>query len=284
MGKFILSPFTPLFFINRKSDGIESDYMQIFSINDRILIQIIETGTDGSMFRKTNGDYISIETSGEILCNIEWNRWIMNDNTIIWFAELCFNPGIFSVTLSGFGKSEPFQVTDDEKILCGTTLIQYTSKSNRYRNDVVFFVDGMQYYFSWRVPGGFKDSGWTFSAESNQFLTQGSDIVQLSGSDSTQKVFTLGYSEGIPIWYGELLNRILTCTHVYFDGKRYSRKDTSVPEVNQQLEGINAFVFTQLLQHATSIDAQLEDSNHIILREIQDGLYRISESAKFRTI
>lgn len=284
MSRYMLSPFTPLFFVSRKSDGIDCDYIQVYSVHDRILIQIIEISEDNNLDRLVNSDYISVEPSGEKLCNIEWKQWKMNASTTIWFAELSFNPGIFSVVLAGYGKSEPFIVTEDEKILSGTTLIQYTSKSNRYRNDVVFFIDGMQYYFSWRVPGGFKDSGWSFSAESNQFLTQYSDIVQLSGKESTQKVFTLGHSEGVPIWYGELLNRILTCSHVYFDGERYSRKDTSAPEVNQQLEGINAFVFTQLMQKAICIDPLFEDRSHIILRELLDGQYRISESSKIRTI
>ena len=283
MSRFMLSPFTPLFFVTRKSAGIDCEYMQVYSTNDRILLQLIETDA-GNIQRLANVDYISIEPSGEKLCNIAWKTWKMNETTRIWFAELSFNPGVFSVTLAGYGKSEPFFVTGDEKMLSATTLIQYTSKSNKYRNDVVFFIDGMQYYFYWRVPGGFKDSGWTFSAESNQFLTQYADIIQLSGSESTQKVFTLGHSEGVPIWYGEMLNRILTCTHVYFDGDRYSRKDTSAPEVNQQIEGVNAFVFTQLLQKAVNISPKYAESNHIILRDILNGQYRVSESSKLRMI
>ena len=143
-------------------------------------------------------------------------------------------------------------------------------KNNRQRKDAVFFIDGMQRFFDFRVPGGFKDSNWAFSVEGEQFVTDDADIVQLYGLESTQKKFTLGNSDGCPIWFAELLNRLLCCTYVYFDGERYARKDTAVPEMTVLLDGVNSFVFTQNLQKVVNIDPNLTLEHQAIMRRVDD--------------
>jgi len=147
-------------------------------------------------------------------------------------------------------------------------------KNNRQRNDAVFFIDKMQYFFDWRVHGGFKDSNWTFGVESDQFVTAHSDISQLFGLESTQKKFTLGGSMGVPVWFGEMLNRVLVCSHVYFDGVKYTRKESNTPEMNVQLEGVNSFVFTQMLQQSVNLDPVIEERNHLIMRRVNNTDYR----------
>ena len=147
--------------------------------------------------------------------------------------------------------------------------------NNRQRKDAVFFIDGMQRFFDFRVPGGFKDSNWSFGVESEQFTTAESDIVQLYGLESTQKKFTLGLSDGCPIWFGELLNRLLTCTYVYFDGQRYARKDASVPEITSLLDGVNGFVFSVQLQKVANIDPTLTMQHQAIMRRVMDENYRL---------
>ncbi|MEZ3465311.1 MAG: hypothetical protein K1V93_03025, partial [Muribaculum intestinale] len=166
----------------------------------------------------------------------------------------------------------PFQMLDTDK----TTLIQYSMNNNRHRKDAVFFIDGMQRFFDFRVPGGFKDSNWTFAVEGEQFITDESDIVQLYGLDSTQKKFTLGNSEGCPIWFAELLNRLLCCTYVYFDGERYARKDNSAPETTILQEGINSFVFSQNLQKVINIDPVLTMQHQAIMRRVDNSDYRLA--------
>ena len=268
----IVSPFTPLFFIDRKADGIESDYIQTFATTDQILLQLI-----GSHEPSVSAQ-IKIEPAGETLCDIEFNEWEINASSCLWFTTISLSPGLYSVVIDGIGKSEVFNVTDDPHILDKTTLIQYSMHNNRQRDDSVFFIDMMQYFFDFRVPGGFKDSGWSFAVENEQFITDRSDIVQLFALDSVQRKFTLGTSRGCPVWYAELLNRLLCCTYVYFDGVRYARKDTSVPEMTVQLDGVNSFVFTQNLQQVKTIDPFIEKNNQAIIRRVDNDNYRAVSS------
>lgn len=266
----LISPFTPLFFIDRKSDGIKSKYTQVFSPKDQILLEVI---CDSS---EETGDWILYTEPGHILLEyIDYTYWSMNGDIDIRFAVLSPSPGLYSVEIDG-KTSEIFRVTDNPLILDNTTLIQYSMKDNRQRNDGVFFIDGMQRFFDFRVPGGFKDSNWSFAVESEQFVTPSADIVQLYGLDSTQKKFTLGNSEGCPVWFAELLNRILCCTYVYFDGERYARKDASAPETTVLLEGVNSFVFTQNLQKVVNIDPTLTLRHQALMRRIDNTDYRLA--------
>ena len=257
---FIISPFTPLFFIDRKSDGLDSKYVQVFSTTDKILVELIcDSGEE-------EGDWVLYSEPGHVpIDHPNWQYWDINDDTELHFAVLSPSPGLYSLSIGNL-TSEVFRVTDDPLILKNTTLIQYSMKDNRQRTDGVFFINRMQYFFDFRVPGGFKDSNWSFAVEGEQFTTPQADIVQLYGLDSTQKKFTLGNSEGCPIWFGELLNRLLCCSYVYFDGERYVRKDTSAPEVTVVQEGMNSFVFSQNVQKVVNIDPKLTLAHQAVFR------------------
>lgn len=274
----IVSPFTPLFFINRKADGIDSEYIQTFATTDQILLQLIGGRNDTVVAQ------IISEPDGAVLHQIQFNQWDINDTVTLRFTTISLSTGYYSVNIMGVGRSEVFRVTDDPLILDKTTLIQYSMRNNRQRQDAVFFIDGMQYFFDFRVPGGFKDSNWTFNVESEQFVTQYADISQLFGLESTQKRFTLGGSMGVPVWFGEMLNRILICSHVYFDGVKYSRKEANVPELTVQLEGVNSFVFNQTLQQSTNLDPVIEQRNHAAMRRVDDTNYRATSSSINRLI
>lgn len=274
----IVSPFTPLFFINRKADGIDSEYIQTFSTTDQIFLEVLAApGT--SIHANVNNEETDFP-----LYTIKFNTWNINSSTTLYFTTISLSPGIYSVSIFGYGRSEIFMVTDDARILDKTTLIQYSMNNNRQRTDAVFFIDGMQYYFDFRVPGGFKDSNWTFGVESEQFVTQLADISQLYGLESTQKRFTLGGSMGVPVWFGEMLNRILVCSHVYFDGVKYSRKESNVPEISVQLDGVNSFVFNQTLQQSVNLDPVIEQNNHAAMRRIDSDNYRSISSTTNRII
>lgn len=263
-----VSPFTPLFFVNHRTDGIASDYVQTFATTDRILLQLIgEPGWNGTA-------KVYMEPCHEELYEIVFNTWAVNDETILLFHTMALSPGLYSVEISDIGSSTIFRVTDDARVLDKTTLIQYSMHNNRQRTDAIFYIDGMQHFFDFRVPGGFKESGWAFEVDTEQFSTDAADIMSLYAIDSIQQTFTLGTSRGCPIWFGALLNRLLCCTYVYFDGVRYARKDASVPEVNQQLDGVNSFVFTQTLQRVVNLDPNIEQSNHVAMRRIDSGEYR----------
>lgn len=281
-----ISPFTPLFFIDRKADGVESDYIQTFAPSDRILLQIFGPRSFPSCVS------VYSEPGHRRLFTASMTGWEINANLQIKFGVISLNPGYYSIGIresnvpdgADHFKSEMFRVTDDPAILSRTTLIQYSMNNNRQRNDAMFFINGMQYFFDFRVHGGFKDSNWTFGVENEQFVTPYADISQLYGLESTQKRFTMGGGSGVPVWYGEMLNRILVCSHVYFDGVKYSRKESNVPEMTVQLDGLNSFVFNQTLQQSTNLDPLIEENNRILLRRIDNTYYRSTSENSNRII
>lgn len=273
----ILSPFTPLFFPSAKADGIESPYVQTFSPSDRIYIELIGP-------KIWMGEATVIQLDRDYSFQISFNTWDITDSVRLRFAALSLSPGFYQVSINEIGRSAVFRVTTDADILDNTTLIQYSNKDNRARQDVVTWIDGMQHFFDFRVPGGFKDGNWTFEVESEQFVTEDSDIIQLYGLESTQKKFTLGTSEGCPVWFAELLNRLLTCDYVYFDGVRYARKESGVPESTSVQEGINSFVFTQNLQRVANIDPRLTLEHQAIMRRVDSPSYRAIDETNNRLI
>ena len=152
----IISPFTPLFFPEIKVDGIDSRYIQTFATSDEILVEVIGLASEG-----TPTASIICEPSQDVLCNIQFSQWDINANDRLFFATLNLSPGLYSVQI-GDKRSTIFRITDNEAVLEKTTLIQYSMANNRQRKDAVFFIDGMQRFFDFRVPGGFKDSNWSF--------------------------------------------------------------------------------------------------------------------------
>lgn len=270
----ILSPFCPIFFQPRKGrNGVPSRYVQTFAPSDMIQLQLI--GVTGET-APTTKVYNACDDSE--LYAIVWSQWQMNTDDLLYFATIRgLSNGYYYIHMEGVGISETFKVTDNELELQQTTLIQYRYKDNRQRDDAVFVIDRMPTFFDFRVPGGFKDGGWSFGVENEQFVTDVADIVELYGMDSTSKTFTMGEGDGVPIWFGELLNRLLTCSYVYFDGVRYARKEANVPEVTAQDELLNSFIITQVVQKVTQLDPEIETANHVALRRVDSTYYREAE-------
>ena len=244
-----ISPFTPLFF-NPSDDlfGIRSKYIQKFAPTDQIFIEIIAFSEKdepvGSVVNTITGTRISKT----------WNSWKMNDSIVLYYCVVTgLANGYYEFELNG-KSSELFEVTDDERKLSRTTLIQYSMRDNKQRTDCVFIIEGKQYLFDFRVPGGFKDSGWGFGVTNEQFVSTEEDVFDLYSSENTIKTFTLGNAEGCPVWYAELLNRIMSCSYVFFNGKRFVRNESSVPEMNQISETVNSYVFTLSLMTVQNTD------------------------------
>lgn len=266
-----ISPFTPLHFPDaNESDGLQSRHVQIWSQTDQILVQIIAT---------TNENMPAVELkdahSGTTLSQISCQQWQMNANKKVYFFTLQgLSVGHYKIYIYDYvGQSlqvtsDEFRVTDDAIALSKTTLIQYRFKDNKQREDVVSIIDLMTYFFDFRVPGGFKDSGWAFGVSNEQFTTQREDLIELFANDYITKTFTLGNAIGVPVWYGEMLNRLLTCSYVYFNGDRYVRNETEVPNINVLVEGLDSFVFTQILRKAQVIDPTIEELNQISIRRV----------------
>ncbi len=159
----IVSPFTPIFFDDFKSDGIESRYIQVFAPSDRILLECLCSPDEDF------GLLIDGTTDGgtEISVPLKHSSWTLADGTELRFIVITgLNSGCYRLRFTATGQySHYFRITDDPLELSKTTLIQYSMKDNKQRQDAVFIIDGMRHFFDFRVPGGFKDSGWTSMQE-----------------------------------------------------------------------------------------------------------------------
>lgn len=265
---YIVSPFTPLFF-SPSSDvsGCKSRYTQVFAPTDQILIEVIVRAES----RAITGKIISVCDNLEM--DIEWNVWSMNDSDKLYYYVITgLEDGYYMVNVND-SNSEPFRITSDESVLKNTTLIQYSSKDNKDRQDVIFWVSEQQMFFDWRVHGGFKDSNWSFGVDNEQFTNSENDLSEIYSRHYTMKTFTLGGNIGCPIWYGEHLNRILSCTYVYFNGKRYIRSESNVPEINQVIDDVRSYVFNQILREIQFVD-YTESENMLKIRRVQDNNMR----------
>lgn len=265
---YIVSPFTPLFF-SPSSDvsGCKSRYTQVFAPTDQILIEVIVRAES----RAITGKIISVCDNSEM--DIEWNVWSMNDSDKLYYYVITgLEDGYYIVNVND-SNSEPFRITSDESVLKNTTLIQYSSKDNKDRQDVIFWVSEQQMFFDWRVHGGFKDSNWSFGVDNEQFTNSENDLSEIYSRHYTMKTFTLGGNIGCPIWYGEHLNRILSCTYVYFNGKRYIRSESNVPEINQVIDDVRSYVFNQILREIQFVD-YTESENMLKIRRVQDNNMR----------
>lgn len=247
-----ISPFTPLFFVNRRADGIDSEYIQTFSTSDEILIEVICAQNE------TPVGQIFSEPGHTLKGSIQFSRNNPKPGVSLCYSYLSLEEGCYSV---GFGEriSEPFLITNDDAVLKKTILLQYSPADNKSRRDVMAFAGETRLFFTLRLPGGFKDSGLSFSVDNEQFVTDSADIIELYSLESMQKKLTIGTSSGVPIWIAQMINRILTCKYLYIDGQRHARYESSVPEIEQVLEGINSFVITQMLQEVRYIEPKISD-------------------------
>lgn len=275
-----ISPFTPIFF-TPSSDfhGPSSVTRQVFADTDNILLEVIATGDNQSL-----PDLLirNLDTLDEY--TYSWRTWVMNAETILYFIELHgMDNGLYEAVI-GDRVSEPFIVTSDEDLLRDTVLLQYSNKDNRQRNDVVFWIDSMQRFFDFRVPGGFKDDNWSFVVSNEQFVTSDNDKIDLFAQEGTVKTLTVGNSDGCPVWFAELVNRLLCCNFVYVDGVRYTRNESEVPEMTAEVEGLKSYIFKLGLQRVVNLDPYIEESNLLAARRVEDDIYRIVPTNETRII
>lgn len=245
----IISPFSSLFFLGIiKHDGVDSPSMQYFSTADTITIEVIRTSEEPSAL-------CALFDAGTLnkAYDITSETIAIGSNIVDIYKMSNLAVGYYYAVV-GDNISEPFFITDSKRLIDKSVLIEYSPVNNSVRNDVVSLAGSKRVVFAIRMPGGFKDSGWNFSVDNEQFITSMADIVELYGMESTQQSLTVGFSQGVPIWFGQMLNRILTCKYVYIDGKRYARFESSVPEKEQTLDGVNSFVFTQKLQRINYLE------------------------------
>ncbi len=265
-----ISPFTPIFFApSSDCHGPASVTRQLFADTDHILFEVIGTGDNEALPPLV---IRNLDTLDEY--SYQWLTWAMNEDTTLHFFELHgMDSGLYDAII-GDRVSEPFIVTSDADLLSDTVLLQYSNRDNRQRSDVVFWIDCMQRFFDFRVPGGFKDDNWSFIVNNEQFVTSDNDKIDLFSQEGTVKMLTVGNSDGCPVWFADLLNRLLCCNYVYVDGVRYSRNESEVPEMTAEVEGLKSYIFKQGLQRVVNLDPYIEENNLIVMRRVEDDIYR----------
>lgn len=267
-----ISPFTPLFFSpSDELSGRYSRYTQIFAQTDRILVEVLaDTGEEAPTIKVNN---LVLEYTDTIVPN----KWEVNADTTLYFIVLSgLSDGYYTININEH-ESEEFVVTSNEEELAKTTLIQYANVDNTRRDDVLFEIARMRYFFDYRVHGGFKDSGWSFGCNSEQFTTQHMDIVSIYAREFTTRKLTIGTQHGVQVWHAEHLNRLLTCEYVYVNGIRYARKDSNTPELSEVIEGSRSFVINQLLQKVAHLEPTIEKiNNQLIARTVNTDQYRVT--------
>lgn len=264
-----ISPFCPIFFAPTKDKyGVKSRYIQTFAPSDKILFEVVASITDVA----PAFGYKNLITGNELSHNLK--SWQVGEDRILYWGIISeLEDGLYKVLFDG-KESKPFYITKNEQILSDTVLIQYSMIDNLQRTDTVFWIDDVQHFFDFRAPGGFKDDNWSFGVENEQFITPEHDALEVFGFETTTNSFTLGHNLGCPVWFAELLNRILCCHYVYFDGVRYTRHESSTPEMNIEVEGVRSYIFTQALQRVRFLDPTIEETNQFRIRRIVDDIYR----------
>jgi hypothetical protein len=275
-----ISPFTPLCFEPYVSDGLPSRYVQLWAPTDHILVQVLADSEDG----EPDAELVNAVT-GDTIDTISWQSWQMNTDKVLYFCDLSgLSVGYYKLVIEET-ESDVFRVTDDTALLARTSLLQYRFKDNKQRDDVVSVIDGVPHFFDFRVPGGFKDSGWGFGVTNEQFATQHADLVELYARDYITKTFSLGGPEGVPVWYGALLNRLLTCSYIYIDGERYTRNESETPAMQTLVEGVDSFVFTQVLRRVSGdMEEAANQGNHVMLRRVSGSNVRIVDNSNLLII
>ncbi len=259
-----ISPFSSLFFPGaRKAYGRECDFTQFFSAFDTITIQVIRTSDEARelclltrLDDAVEGEANEVENPGG-LSQFGGNLIIpetypVGANTKVDMYTISnLYAGFYQVTI-GEMTSEPFEVTSDG--IDASVKIEYSPAGNSARKDVVPVLGEERVFFTVRFPGGFKPDGYDFSIDNEQFTSQTSDIVELYSRESMQETLTIGWGRGVPIWFGQMLNRLLTCKYVYIDGFRYARFESSVPEKQQTGDNTSSFILTQKLQRINHLE------------------------------
>ena len=274
-----ISPFTPLCFEPYVSDGLPSRYVQVWAPTDHILVQVFAGTEDG----EPDGE-ITNAVTGATVDTIDWQSWEMNADTVLYFSDIHgLSTGYYTLTIED-KVSDMFRVTDDAALLARTSLLQYRFRDNKQRDDVVSVINGVPYFFDFRVPGGFKDSGWGFGVTNEQFATQHADLVELYARDYLTKTFSMGGPEGVPVWYGALLNRLLTCSYVYVNGERYTRNESETPSMQTLVDGMDSFVFTQVLRQVNELEGAVDKGNRVSLRRVAGDNVRIVDNSSILII
>ncbi len=266
------SPFNPIYLCGRHSISPMLGYQCVFSDSDHIMLQCFHSVDENP------GDItiVDVDTSRTVV-KVSWFQWPIGDCILSFYELRGLFCGKYRLYIGDDTVSCEIIITDNESILDKTVLVQFCQQSNKDRTDIATWINGTQYYIDFRIPGGFLDKDWEFGVDNEQLSTPMSDLIEVHSIDITDKRLTVGFSEGMPVWVGELLNRALSCDLVYIDGVRYTRIDGETP---QKYEAGNGMVFTQMLRQSQSLGVKFEWLNQLALRRIPTHIRRTRDDLR----
>lgn len=262
------SPFNPIYFgDNGVKDDAMSCYVHIFSTDDHILTQIFHDADIIPPFL----ELIDCNTEEPIM-QLNWSTYSINQREAVSFYELRgLDAGEYRLKIGSI-LSNPIHVTDSEDELKETVLIQYSMLTNLTRKDIYPILNGLPRYFEIRLCGGFKDEGWSFSVENEQYVSDKADVVELHSVEATDKILTIGNSIGEPSWIGKKIGVILVCDLLFINGHRFSKSDDSAIEIIEgDTMGVK-FVYAVTLRQARYENPTFERRVRATLRRVLSHL------------
>lgn len=249
----------------------ELNYIQKFHTSDNIIVQAIsDSPTPPTTYIKSltepeNKEFLSLATYpiGDEYCHYINLKGIEDD--------------VWQIVLGGH-KSVPFEVCDDDSILYSTKRIRYTNTDNDTPFDNVFVMNGEQVYFDFRLECGFKSNGLQPKLDDESFRDQMQRIHHLYSSPYLVETLTFGSAFGIPAFYCSYLNNVFCLDNIAVGEKSVQRSESSVPELNQLIDGSQRYVMTMNVEVVD--DHNLEDKTDEILKAItnESGDYVITEN------
>ncbi|RXE62441.1 hypothetical protein [Paramuribaculum intestinale] len=266
------SPFNPIYFGSRHGISPMLGYRCVFSDSDHIMLQCFHNVDE----KPGDISIVDVETSHTV-ANISWFQWPIGNHVLSFYELRGLFCGKYRLFIGDDIASCEIIITDDCNILDNTILVQFCQQSNKDRTDIATWINGTQYYIDFRIPGGFLDKDWEFGVDNEQMSTPMYDLIDIHSVDITDKRLTVGFSEGVPVWVGELLNRAFSCDLVYIDGIRYTRVDG---ERLQKYEAGNGMIFTQMLRQSQSLGVKFEWLNQLALRRIPTHIRRTRDDLR----
>lgn len=253
------SPFNPVIFRRHECGSPLCGCPHVFSVSDHIMVEC---------FRRKNEDMPRLALVDadnlSLVSELSWSNWELNGVVLSFYELRGLDSGSYRLTIGDDLVSDVIMVTDDQSVLDGTSLVQFCQCDNKDRMDLVTWINGIRYYIDFRIPGGFLDEDWVFGVDNEQVISPDGDRLDIKAIDYTEKKLTVGYPDGVPLWFGDMVNRVMSCDLVYIDGQRYTRAGSTVPE--KQETGGGKFVFTQMLRQAQFMDPEFERLNQLALR------------------
>lgn len=115
--------------------------------------------------------------------------------------------------------------------------------SFKYSHDLndfgVLFMENEQatpHEFMFRVHAGFKSDGFNPANESESYINDDYNVVQLESKPYFTQKLLIGDSRGVPWWVADKVNRIFSCTSINFNGRHWAKTNKSKLEpVNEDL-------------------------------------------------